>query len=995
MIFAVHIRFLHTRSHLKKSIHTHMVIRQSEMTAGYFPDFPGWEYMMKKALIIASVLCVLGFNLTICFASQDIKVLVKQPDAQLSYNLIEEGKVLVSIMDAQGDPIRGLKPEDFTVGRGIQKATILSAESLESVKDIPLNMVLVIDNSYSMQERQAVEPLLLALDEFLKTVRPIDNIHLVVYDDQPQVTVREIALHTRVFNSSDISKLKNFLKESHGRGLTSKTYLYEAMLTGVNIIRRMPAKDNKFMVVFSDGEDLNSAIEPAAITDEAKGIENFEVFCIDYMPGPKFDRFLTSFAKTHKGRIWKANSSAELAPIFKAFTSTLLYRYLISYRLPDPVIVEPAGFNFDILTMVDGSPVKNYIFFEAGRSEIPADYALFKDNSESGSFDETSLKNAWDKYLNILNLVGQDLARHSSARIKLTGCNANTGIERDNLDLSRRRAEAVSAYLNEYWGIDMSRMTIQARNLPQQAAARDLIGARAENQRVEIEYDGAAMQADAPDKFIAEINGQNNISIRTHILLQNGLREWQLTISGDNQPLKTFNSTDDIEPIYTFSLNELDMEKLVGLSTLGVTARVVDDQGVATETNTVLLPISVTSKGWFEKLVGPPRGSVSIEPATLTIEELTTIDSSPFLNYIYFNEGASDIPSAYKLFSNQADTRSFDARSLKDTLQKHHHILNILGQRLLKHSEARIRMVGCNSNRGVERGKIDLSRSRAEAVKAYLRYIWGIDPARMDVDARNLPEVASAASLSEGRAENQRVEIYSDAPVLLDIIKSTYVQAICKVEEIRVTPQIQSGYGIDKWSIHLTGDGQPLGSLEGQGDLEPAYSLMIKDIGLSQISSSKTVTVDIEATDLKGKSLKLTADAAVQFIKREERLAQKKGYRVLEKYALILFDFNRSDIKAHNKEIVDRIVDRIKEIPTARVSITGHTDSIGNQDYNVALSIKRARAAYDQILAGGIPKGENITYAGTGPLNPLFDNELPEGRALNRTVTVTLEYEQD
>jgi outer membrane protein OmpA-like peptidoglycan-associated protein len=950
---------------------------------------------MKKALTFFLILIVYGLSSHNSFASQDIKILLKQPDTQLSYRVIEDGKVLVSIKDAQGEPIRGLKPQDFTVGRGIQKADILSAESLENVKEIPLNIVLVIDNSFSMKERQAVEPLLLALDEFFKTVRPIDNIHLVVFDDQPKVIVQEIPLHTRIYTSSDISMLKNFLKESHGRGSTGKTYLYEAMLAGLDIIRKMPAEDNKFLVVFSDGEDLNSAVPPTIIQNEAEGIENFEVYCVDYMPGSKLNRFLTSFSENHDGRIWKATSSSELSPIFKAFTSTLLYRYLISYRLPDPVIVEPAGFDFDILTMLDGSPVKNYIFFETGQGEIPADYALFKDKSEAASFDETLLKNAWDKYLNILNIVGQDLSRQSSARIKITGCNADVGSEKDNLDLSRRRAETVSAYLNKFWGIEESRMTIKARNLPEQATPTELIGARPENQRVEIEYDSAAMQAEAPDKFIAEINGKNEISIRTNILFETGFREWQLTILGDDQPLKTFNGNDDIESRYTFALRDLDMEKLVALKTIGVKARVVDDRGIASETETVILPIAVSRKGWIDELVGPPRGSVSIEPATLTIEELTTIDSSPFLNYIYFNEGTSDIPAGYKLFNNQTDTRTFDELNLKDTMEKHHHILNILGQRLLNHPEARIRIVGCNSNRGVERGKIDLSRSRAEALKAYLRYIWGIDPARMEVHARNLPEVASAASLSEGRAENQRVEIYSDSPVLLDVIKSTYVQEICNAEEIHISPQIQSGYGIDNWSINLTGDGKSIGSLAGQGDLETVYSLMIKDIGLSQISSSKTVTADIEVTDLKGRSLKVTADATVQFIKREERLARKKGYKVLEKYALILFDFNRSDIQAHNKEIVDRIVARIKEIPEARVSIIGHTDTIGNEAYNVALSIKRARAAYDQILAGGIPQGENITYAGTGPHEPLFDNELPEGRALNRTVTVTLEYETE
>ena len=150
---------------------------------------------MRKALILFYILICSGLSFSISYASQDIKILVKQPDTQLSYNVIEEGKVLLSIKDSRGEPVRGLNPVDFAVGRGIQRADILSAESLESTKEIPLNIVLVIDNSFSMKERQAVEPLLLALDEFFQTVRPIDNIHLVVFDDKPRVMVRETPLH--------------------------------------------------------------------------------------------------------------------------------------------------------------------------------------------------------------------------------------------------------------------------------------------------------------------------------------------------------------------------------------------------------------------------------------------------------------------------------------------------------------------------------------------------------------------------------------------------------------------------------------------------------------------------------------------------------------------------------------------------------------------------------------------------------------------------------
>ena len=114
---------------------------------------------------------------------------------------------------------------------------------------------------------------------------------------------------------------------------------------------------------------------------------------------------------------------------------------------------------------------------------------------------------------------------NSKARIKIIGCNSNVGVEKNNLDLSRRRAEAVMTYLNVYWGIDDSRMTVEARNLPQKATPMNLIGARAENQRVEIVYDSAEMQAEAEDRFIVETNGINEIDVSTNIFSELGFAD--------------------------------------------------------------------------------------------------------------------------------------------------------------------------------------------------------------------------------------------------------------------------------------------------------------------------------------------------------------------------------------------------------------------------------------------------------------------------------------
>ena len=949
---------------------------------------------MRKILLSSLLVLLNIFNLPSGIAGDEITVLVEDPKATVSYQTAKTNQLLVSVLDDGQEPIRGLTGADFKVGRGIQKAKIISAMPLETTEDVPLNIVFVVDNSFSMRDRRAVDPLLTAMNEFFKTVRSIDNIHLVVFDDRPAMQVNKNSLHSKTFNSSDISKLQNFLKESLAHKSTSKTYLYEAMAAGIDIIRQMPAKDQKFMVVFSDGEDLNSSISTAFIDEQAAGIDNFEAFCVDYMPGANLDRFLTSFAKTHNGRIWKATSASELLPIFQAFTTTLRYRYVIEYRFLEPIIVEPVDLNFDMLAMADGSPLSSCIFFETGKSEIPDDYVLVDDSSTAASFEAGSLTTALDRYRNILNLVGQDLARNPAAVVKIVGCNSDRGIEKDNLDLSGRRAATVTTYLREIWGIDTARMKIETRNLPADATPPEIVGSRPENQRVEIVYDAADMQSAVQQGFMVETRGHRRLRINTNIFAPAGGSDWQLTIFGDDQPLKTLTGQGDIKPTHELGLEDLDMTRLKTVSSLKIQALVRDKNSDIHETESLILPVTVSTQRWDQTMVRPPRGSIALAPETVTIEELTTIDSAPFLNYIYFDTGDSEIPIRYTVFRSQADVQNFDESKLKGTLEKHYNVLNILGHRLLNHSDARIRIVGCNSNRGAEQGKKDLSRGRAEAVRAYLKYIWGIEGSRMEIEARNLPAVASSSGSNEGQHENQRVEIHSDSPALLDIVKSTYVQEICDAENFLILPQINSAYEIERWAINLSGDGQPIESLSGTGDIEPAYHLSLADTGLHKLRAYRTITADIEVTDRKGQTAVAKADASVRFIKRSERLAQKEGYRVLEKYALILFDFNRADIKEQNKDVIDRIVARIGEIPTAKVSIVGHTDTIGNEAYNLNLSTKRAKAAYDLILAGGVPAGNTISYQGVGPHDALFDNELPEGRALNRTVTVTLAYEQ-
>ncbi len=917
-----------------------------------------------------------------------------RPSTILLERIENPQQVVVSARDPNGEPIPNLGPTDFNVGKGIRKGRVVSVEPLQSRENVPLNLVLVIDNSFSMQERQAIPPLLAALEELLGDVRPIDTIHAVVFDDRALHLAADRALHVKTFTASRPAEWKGFFPEAFDRGITSRTFLYEAILAGLGIIRKMPADQPKLMLVFSDGEDLNSTIGTKEVDSGATDLEKFLAFCIDYMPGEKTDAFLARFAATHGGRTWKARSAAELTPIFQSFKTTLFHKYRLSYDLLNPIALEPKSLNFELLAATTGRPAAGMVFFHTNRAELPDAYRLFSTPEEAAGFRPDDLTGALNRYFNILNFLGHTLREDPEVRIGIIGCTSDTGPERDNLELALNRAAAVKAYLRRVWDIAPERMRIEARNLPEDPSASDTRAGRLENQRVEFIFSSEAARARAIGGLITETQNQKTLTVRLDLSPHADIRSGEILILGEDRVLTTLPIPAAPERVYAVPLDTLGRERLAGLGAIEALLRITDASGRGHEAASDLCHIRTHTRELIRDIGHPPYGTLRLEPKPVKVEEVTVVDSSPLLHHVYFDFGRSEIAERYRVFATSVAANAFDETTLSGTMEKYRHVLNIIGKRAAERPRARLTLTGCTSDTGAEKGNLTLARRRAETVRAYLQTTWGIDPARVQIEARGLPAAASSPGIPEGRAENQRVEIAANDPSILDTVRSTRIEALSDTDWIRIAPELEDGLALKRWRLAIYGDSERLEALDGEGPLEAGYVLALKEVGLLTIGRYRSITAELDGVDAHGRRLQVKDSSEVHLLRREERLARREGYRVVEKYALILFDFNRAEIGERNRAVVARIGARLKEHPGATVRIIGYTDIIGSLDYNIELSRKRSQAAVELLVSGGVPARDRITHEGKGPTDPLYDNRLPEGRAYNRTVSVILEYEQ-
>ena len=376
-------------------------------------------------------------------------------------------------------------------------------------------------------------------------------------------------------------------------------------------------------------------------------------------------------------------------------------------------------------------------------------------------------------------------------------------------------------------------------------------------------------------------------------------------------------------------------------------------------------------------------------------------ETFPLCNYVFFEAGSTKIPDRY-ITLTKGQAASFKEEQLQEVQPKsralrslrqmtvYYNILNILGDRMKRSPRTIISLSGA-SEKDPEFGK-----ARAETIKKYLVEIFGIDGSRIITEGRDKPRIPSESpggtkELTLLRAGDRRVDIESTSPELMMQVGGgphymmKPVQIVTEVEDPLDSHVIFYVVGakevLKSWSLEITDD---------QGNVQ-RFGPSTRD---QESISGNTILGDRSQGDYKfvmlgetkgGESIR--KESAIHLIRRDE--PKKESVRFS-----ILFDFDKSKTIASYEQFLIEVVTPL--IPDSGVVIIhGHTDIIGEEEFNDSLSSQRvqdARTILERAIANSGKKGitfetfacgENLQFAP-------FDNYFPEERFYNRTVIIDI-----
>ena len=174
----------------------------------------------------------------------------------------------------------------------------------------------------------------------------------------------------------------------------------------------------------------------------------------------------------------------------------------------------------------------------------------------------------------------------------------------------------------------------------------------------------------------------------------------------------------------------------------------------------------------------------------------------------------------------------------------------------------------------------------------------------------------------------------------------------------------------------------------------------------SSVVTNKTKVVPVDSTrksqtdksSLQQSSKNVSLKESLQ-TKQDSVIAHAKAGNIqhgpveLEKATLRFnFDFNSSDINESSGAYLKELAEVLKENSYLNLSLTGHTDNIGSDKFNLRLSKERAQAVKDYLVQHGVTP-ERILVDGKGMREPLNNNQTGDERALNRRVELIILYQ--
>jgi outer membrane protein OmpA-like peptidoglycan-associated protein len=118
----------------------------------------------------------------------------------------------------------------------------------------------------------------------------------------------------------------------------------------------------------------------------------------------------------------------------------------------------------------------------------------------------------------------------------------------------------------------------------------------------------------------------------------------------------------------------------------------------------------------------------------------------------------------------------------------------------------------------------------------------------------------------------------------------------------------------------------------------------------------------------------VTAGALLDALNREGHVA-----------LYINFDFGKATIRPDSAPVIGQVVQMMKDDPSLRICVEGHTDNVGNAKANKSLSDERAKAVVAAIMSQGVD-AKCLSSVGHGQDKPIADNKTEAGRANNRRV---------